>query len=509
MLASTFRALVLAGIGFAAVAGPVDRAAAAEGAGQCRSTPGTAQRICRLPLDKSFVIDLPRDASDILVSNPEIADAVVRTARRIYVTGIAIGQTNIFVFDSAGGTILSLELVVERDIGGLHDTLARLLPGSNIQVDLVNNNVVLSGAVRNAADARRAMDIAQMFAGPRPASGTQQSTSQTPTNGNATTTGASMAGPASGLGVVNLLNIEGEDQVHVKVTVAEIDRTTIKQLGVDWNLENFDLGGIVFASANPGAAAAGLSANAIGANLIENIIVPAYGEEGGKTLNARRSIGATVDAMESAGLLRTLAEPTLTAISGESASFLAGGEFPFVTGVDPDTGTRTIEYKPFGVSLSFTPVVLSEGRISLHLRTEVSEVSPEGAGPGLPPLFDVRRAETTMELPSGGALVMGGLIRDTTRQSVDGLPGLKRLPVLGALFGSRSFQRRETELVIIVTPYLVQPVAPTALARPDDGFAPPSDAAGTFLNRLNRMYGVQGQPAPAAPYHGRYGFIIE
>jgi pilus assembly protein CpaC len=219
--------------------------------------------------------------------------------------------------------------------------------------------------------------------------------------------------------------------------------------------------------------------------------------------------------LEQEGLYRTLAEPTLTAISGESASFLAGGEFPAPSGVD-NSGTVSVTFRPFGVSLAFTPVVLSEGRISLRVRTEVSELSQDGAltlgndfAAATIPGVKVRRAETTLELPSGGSMIMGGLLQDNIRQAITGQPGLMKLPVLGTLFRSRDFQRSETELVIIVTPYLVSPTAVSALARPDDNLNAPSDAASNFLGRLNRMYGHQGAPAPQGSYRGRYGFIYE
>ncbi len=499
------RVLALAGAAFAGVAGPTDRAAAQDG--RCRVEPGTAQRYCQLPVNKSLIVDLPRDAVDILVSNPAIADAVVRTSRRIYLTGVAPGATDIFVFDAQGGTILSMDLEVEgaaqtQDVAG---TLARLIPGSRILVDIVNNNIVLSGSVRTAGDARRAVEVASAFHGARVASGTQTGTQSQTTNTETqlaanTTAGNSNTNTVSGVVpsnyVVNMLTIEGEDQVHVRVTIAEIQRTTIKNLGI-----NLEAGGFATAILRTGLR-----------SLADAVGIPLGDAEARATFSLADQLNGTVQALEQANLLRTLAEPTLTAISGESASFLAGGEFPVPIGRDPDTGQPIIEYKQYGVSLSFTPVVLSEGRISLHVRTEVSELSSEGAiqiaGISVPSLA-VRRGETTVELPSGGAMVMGGLLRDQSRQALGGFPGLKNLPILGALFGSRDYQRNETELVIIVTPYLVSPTTTAALSRPDDGFAPSSDAAATFLNRLNRMYGVQGQPAPAATYHGRFGFIIE
>jgi pilus assembly protein CpaC len=221
--------------------------------------------------------------------------------------------------------------------------------------------------------------------------------------------------------------------------------------------------------------------------------------------------------MEQAGVIRTLAEPNITAISGESASFLAGGEFPVLGGTTCDTNTPPtcqpqILFKKFGVSLTFTPVVLSEGRISLKVMTEVSELSTEGAvavaGTSIPSL-KVRRADTTVEIPSGGSLALAGMIKEQTKQAMNGLPGLMQVPVLGALFKSRDFVNSQTELMILVTPYVVRAVATKDLSRPDDGFADASDPSAIFLGRLNRLYGVAGHGDPRASYHGRPGFILD
>jgi pilus assembly protein CpaC len=223
--------------------------------------------------------------------------------------------------------------------------------------------------------------------------------------------------------------------------------------------------------------------------------------------------------METAGVVRTLAEPTLTAISGESATFIAGGEFPIPAGYfcDPKTGvcTTQIQYKKFGISLNFTPVVLGEGRISLRVMTEVSEVSSENAitlvqnGSSLTiPSIRTRRAETTLEIPSGGSMAMAGLIQQQTKQAVNGLPGLDQLPVLGALFRSQDFVNNETELMVLVTPFVVRAVAQKELSRPDDGFAPASDSQSTLLARINRIYGV-ARFEPGADYQGSFGYIID
>lgn len=481
------------------------------GMASCQPVGNTGHRLCTLPLNKSLILDLPADAHDVLVSNPSIADVVVRTSRRIYLTGIAVGQTNLFVFDGAGNTIVSLDLQVERDITGLEDTLNRLIPGSAITVEIINDNIVLWGTVQNAADASRAAQLANIFV-----------------TGGAATTGATgnqtdMAGAAIQVGttqaqaptstIVNLLTIEGQDQVMLKVTVAEVQRDTVKQLGIDWNLSNLQVGGgMLFSAMTNAVFPANLvqPGNGVTAQHLQNITIPDGGVTDGTTTNALSVIGATIQALEQTGLMHTLAEPTLTAISGESASFLAGGEFPVPTSTDAN-GNVTVEYKPFGVSLSFTPVVLSEGRISLHIQTEVSELTGTGAlsvGGITMPGLNVRRAETTLELPSGGALVMSGLLQDTQHEVISGLPGIRNVPILGALFGSRDFQHNETELVIIVTPYIVNPVAPSELARPGDGLATAGDLRANFLGQLNLRYGAQGA-AGQNGYYGNPGFIIQ
>ncbi|MDO9560717.1 MAG: secretin, partial [Bradyrhizobium sp.] len=226
--------------------------------------------------------------------------------------------------------------------------------------------------------------------------------------------------------------------------------------------------------------------------------------------------------MESAGVVRTLAEPNLTAISGESATFISGGEFPIPAGVtcQPVAGggigqcVQTVSYKKFGISLNFTPVVLSEGRISLRVMTEVSEVSTEnaltgGAGGTTIPSIKTRRAETTLEIPSGGSMAMAGLIQEQTKQAVNGLPGLDSLPVLGALFRSQDFINNQTELMVLVTPYVVRAVSQKELSRPDDGFAPASDSQSTLLAQINKIYGVAGRAEPIGSYQSNFGFIID
>ncbi len=226
--------------------------------------------------------------------------------------------------------------------------------------------------------------------------------------------------------------------------------------------------------------------------------------------------------MEQSGVMKTLAEPTLTAVSGEKATFKVGGEYNLVTGqnVDSDNGALTydIEKLEYGIGLEFQPVVLSPGRISLKIRTQVSEPTTEGSvslsagGQRLGTnMLSIRKrlADTTVELPSGGSMMIAGLVRDDVRQAVGGLPGLAKLPVLGTLFRSRDFVRNETELVIIVTPYLARPVARSELSKPDDNFNAASDGAGMFLGRVNRVYGTMKTTKPDGRYHGVVGFIYK
>ncbi len=308
--------------------------------------------------------------------------------------------------------------------------------------------------------------------------------------------------------VVNSIAVRGRDQVMLKVTVAEVQRNIIKQLGIDLSGSlNYGTAVVNFNNVTP------FTAN--NAPLVAgNGISTAFG--------STPSVQATIRAMESAGVVRTLAEPNLTAISGESATFISGGEFPIPTGVTCQSTTsgaigqcvQTVSFKKFGISLNFTPVVMTEGRISLRVMTEVSEVSSEnaltgGAGGTTIPSIKTRRVETTLEIPSGGAMAMAGLIQEQTKLAINGLPGLAQLPVLGSLFRSRDFVNNQTELMVLVTPYIVRAVAQKDLSRPDDGFAAATDPQADLLGSINRIYGVPGRVEPARNYRGTYGFITD
>jgi pilus assembly protein CpaC len=503
---SCIRFLAVATAAFAILATgaavPESAPASAAGKAQVGSNTSNSQRV-KLGLNKSVVIDLPSDAYDILVANPAVADAVTRTARRIYLFGKAVGETNIFVFGPNGEQIVSLDLAVERDVAGLEDYIKRFIPGADIKVELLNDNVVLTGTVDTPLDAKRAVDLATIFVTGGEATTGQYS--QTATGGS-DNGGVDINNPdqtRQKSKIVNLLQIIGDDQVMLKVTVAEVSRTVMKQLGVN-----------MVGSGN----ANGISWGAFG----ENSFGLGKPQSGGGFSVGTSMLKAYVNAMEQAGVMKTLAEPTLTAVSGQQATFKVGGEFNLVTGrkTDKDTGDTVydIEKLEYGIGLEFQPVVLSPGRISLKVRTQVSEPTTEGsvqlegfgnlAGTNM---LSIRKrlADTTVELPSGGSMMIAGLVRDDIRQAVNGLPGLSKIPVLGTLFRSRDFVRNETELVIIVTPYLARPTARNELAKPDDNFNAASDGAGMFLGRVNRVYGTMKTDKPMGRYHGVVGFIYK
>jgi pilus assembly protein CpaC len=440
-----------------------------------------ATRFVPLGIGKSVVVDLPRDAKDVLVANPQIANAVVRSARRAYLIGVAVGQTNVFFFDAEGRQIAGFDIAVTRDLNGVRAAIKQILPHANIMVEGVADGVMLTGTVSTPDEAQQAYNVAARLVG---STGTLEK-------------------------VVNALTIRGRDQVMLKVTVAEVQRDVIKQLGIDLN-----------GSLNYGTAVVNFNTDPVtpfsvtGQPLSFNVV------NGSGAINGHTSlprVATTIRAMERAGVIRTLAEPNLSAISGENASFLAGGEFPILagyscSGTSVSTCVPTIQFKKFGVSLNFTPVVLSEGRISLKVMTEVSELSTEGsfttAGATIPSI-KTRRADTTLEIPSGGSLAMAGLIQEQTKQQFNGLPGLMQVPILGTLFKSREYVNRQTELMVLVTPYVVRAVAQKELSRPDDGFVDATDPASVLLGRLNRIYGVNGCCAPSSGYHGTYGFILD
>ncbi|MGQ0682683.1 type II and III secretion system protein family protein [Bradyrhizobium sp.] len=431
-------------------------------------------RFLALGVGKSVVIDLPREAKDVLVADPKVANAVIRSSQRAYIIGAAVGQTNVVFFDADGNQITSYDIAIKRDLNGIRAAL-RSVPG--VQIEGIGDGVILTGSVSSPIEAQQAGDIATKLVG-------------------------------SADKVVNSIVVRGRDQVMLKVHVAEVRRDIVKQMGVDMSASmNYGTAVVNFNNQNPFTA-------------FGRPLVAQNGFQASDILKGVPQVQATMRAMESAGVVRTLAEPNLTAISGESATFIAGGEFPIPAGYSCDPVTRVcttqIMYKKFGISLNFTPVVMTEGRISLRVMTEVSELSNDNAitlnqqGSSLTvPSIRTRRADSTLEIPSGGSMAMAGLIQQQTKQAVNGLPGLDQLPILGGLFRSQDFVNNETELMVLVTPYVVRAVAQKDLSRPDDGFAPANDSQSTLLARINRIYGVAARVETGAGHPGYFGFIID
>ena len=439
---------------------------------------GATNQPLNVPMNRAVVLESDTPFAELSVANPGIADISTLSDRTIYVLGITPGRTTMTLLTQDGKLISNVEVHVTPDIEEFKERLQQILPGEGIEVRTANDGIVLSGTVSSTAKLDRALDLANRYSPDK---------------------------------VSNLMQVAGTQQVMLKVRFAEMQRSVSKSLSSSLGVRggtNIGVGGAT------GTLADGVNPGKVS---LQNGTRGALGL--GFTAGSLE-FGVLLEALESKGVVRTLAEPNLTAISGESATFIAGGEFPIPAGYscDPVTHvcTTQIQYKKFGISLNFTPVVLSEGRISLRVMTEVSELSNENAitlnqgGSSLTvPSIRTRRAETTLEIPSGGSMAMAGLIQQQTKQAVNGLPGVNQLPILGALFRSQDFVNNETELMVLVTPYVVRAVAQKELSRPDDGFAPASDSQSTLLARINRIYGLVARVGPVGAYEGNFGFIID
>lgn len=378
------------------------------------------------------LLRLSKSAASVFIANPAIADITVKSSRMVYIFGKAPGRTTLFAVDSNENVIADLDIQVTHDLSGLRNAIDTLLPANGITLDSVEGGLVLGGPVASATDAENIRRLATRFVGENEE-------------------------------VINRLAVTDPNQVNVRVRIAEVSRSVVKQLGLNFDILSGDFrftSGSTFLD-NPSALAGignfTLSQNAFGAGILSGATL------GGATVNA------LFDAMEEIGLVKTLAEPNLTALSGETASFLAGGEFPIPT-IDSD-GQVSVEFKQFGVSLSFTPTMISGRRISMRVRPEVSALSDAGAvsvnGLAIPALT-TRRAETTIELGSGQSFAIAGLLQDDFQDNVRQMPYVADIPLFGELFKSESFRRKETELIILVTPYVVQPMNDRSLPLPTE-----------------------------------------
>ena len=432
-------------------------AAAAPAAAQ--SVASTPSETLNLSQGTGTLVRLSGPMTDVFISNDSVADVQVRSASQLYIFGKGRGETTVYATGKGGRVVYSANVRVGHNISSVGEMLNLAMPEANISATPMNNLVLLTGTVSAPEDVEEAQRLVQAYVG----EGTQ---------------------------VVSRLRSATPLQVTLKVKIAEVSRTLLKSIGVNLLAESGGIGimqgqGIFLPP--PG------EVSETGPQVLRNVIGSTlFGQ--GKLFGI--DVLSSLDLAETDGLVTTLAEPNLTALSGETASFLAGGEFPIP--VSQSLGSVAIEYKQYGVSLAFTPIVLADGRISMRVRPEVSELSAEGSirlnGFDVPALT-TRRAETTVELGSGQSFMLAGLLRNTNTNNIDKAPFLGDLPILGALFRSTSFRRQESELVIIVTPYLVRPVS-GRMALPTDGYRAPTDAERIFLGQNYK--GVSG-PAATAP----------
>jgi pilus assembly protein CpaC len=427
------------------------------------ASPAVAQAPVELGLSigQGVLLQLDRPAATVFVADPETADVQIAGPQSIFVFGQRSGRTTLFALDAGGAPILRREITVAHDLTRLRSILSRSFPGSRIAVSSGPRSVLIEGSAASPQEAEAIAKVVQGAVG-------------------------------EGEKIINRLAISAPTQVNLRVRVAEVSRNVDDRLGINWRAM-FNVGEFTFNlfTGRPLAAAG-------------TLLEESFGLVGGSLVNGSGDydINVLIDALNREGLARTLAEPNLTAISGETASFTAGGEFPIPVAQDNDS--VTIEFKPFGVILDFTPTVLTPDRISLRVRPEVSDLTNQGAieinGFRIPAIT-VRRVETTVELASGQSLVIGGLLQQTTRDAVDKVPGLGTIPVLGALFTSSRYQNNETELIVTVTPYIVRPTRPDALPTPV-GLPP----AGQSLESLLLGRATRRGPPPGR-LHGPVGFV--
>ena len=422
-----------------------------------------------LSVGRGQLINLPSPIADVFVANETVADVQVRSATQIYVFAKAVGESSVFATTKSGAVVYSTNVRAGKNVNSIDQMLKLAMPEASITATTMNDLILLTGTVAGPQDSAEAVDLVQSMVG-------------------------------ESVKVISRLKTATPLQVNLQVKIAEVSRSLMKDIGV--NLATNDTtGGFGFGilQGRPGAVTVNPTTGTVTGQFTARPNATALAGFG-KFLGL--SVGGALDLAETEGLVTTLAQPNLTALSGETASFLAGGEFPIP--ISQDLGTVTVQYRQFGVSLAFTPTVLADGRISMRVRPEVSELSTEGAvrlnGFDVPALT-IRRAETTVELGSGQAFMIGGLMRNTQSNAIDRAPGLGNVPVLGALFRSTRYRKSETELVIIVTPYLVKPVTAGTIALPTDGFKTATDIERVLFGRTqsDKNGGERPKPTMAPP----------
>lgn len=468
-------------------------AAATIAGGLAGTAPAVAQRVAPKPsstidlnLGRGRLVTLPRAMSDVFVADDKTADVDVRSPTQLYIFGKAAGETTVYATSKSGAVVYSATVRVGNNIDSVGDMLKLAMPEAHIVATPLNGAVLLTGTVAQPDDAAEAERLAQAFVG-------------------------------KDIQVLSHLKTATPLQVLLQVRVSEVSRSFVKNIGVNWESVDktggfqFGIGqGRAFAPQySPGGPlGVGVTSGPSGASVITNATSGATLGMGGKLLGL--NLLSALDLGETDGQVTDLANTNLSALSGETATFLAGGEIPIP--INQGLGAVSVEYKQYGVSLSYTPTVLADGRISLRVKPEVSQLSAAGAvtlSNVTIPALTVRRAETTVELGSGQSFMIGGLLQNTNDNQIDKAPGLGDLPVVGALFHSNAFKRNETELVIVVTPYLVKPVdSLSQIALPTDGYKQPTDLSRVFLGTLSsgdstpRPVPSMAPAAPAAPALG-------
>ena len=444
-----------------------------------------------ITLGKADIITLPAGVSDILVANPEVVDVQAVQSNKLYAVGMAIGDTNLIVLDNVGNVIKRMDIHVTYDLQAIQSLINKLYPNENVKVSAVHSQILMTGTVSTPEIASKVTNLVGHYIAEL--QGTD--------------------GKEIDQLVSNMMEVRGEQQVMLQVKIVEAERSVIKQLGVELNANDPNelatstlFGERPFSDLGGGTNGVGFGAGQ-GLSLSEDPI--GFGRAFLDTgLSGVGVLGLMIEALEEENLINVLAEPNLAAVSGQQAGFLAGGEFPVPAGRD-QFGNIIIEFREFGVSLNFRPIVLSNDRISLHMNTEVSSLDNTNAVvlasltvPGL----DIRRAETTIEIPSGGSLMIAGLLQSQTAEGLSGLPGIKDTPVLGDLMSSDSFRRDETELVVIVTAYLVEP-----FAKKDKADHIPkkrhTELSKIFATNIRRSYSVEDEKIFAKL--GTYGYIVD
>ena len=441
---------------------------------------GTPSKTLRLEVSKGVLMRLEKEAGTIFIANPGIADVQVKSPRLIYLTGKAAGETTLYILDDDEQVMLSRRVHVRHNLSKLSSTLKTLLPGSAITLDSIGGGLLMSGTVANATQAADAKRIASRI---------------------------------GGKGLISQISVSEPNQVQLRVKIAEVARSVLKRFGVNISSAlSIPNGSLSLDNGNPFIQT---PFTFLDPNIRKTFLTQRTDTNTAlfNFNNGNIDANALLDALDREGLITILAEPNLTAVSGETAQFLAGGEFPIIV---PGSGGRvSVTFKSFGVSLAFTPTVVNGNRINLKVRPEVSQLSSTGAvqiSGFFIPALTTRRTETTVELGSGQSFAIAGILQNNITRNLEKFPGLADLPILGALFRSDRFERNETELVIIVTPYIVRPVSDNRLALPTDGLIAPTDVDRLVHNRLYRPNPIRGRRTPQTRGRGPVGaagFVLD